>query len=119
MTKKAQIMALHAQGKATREIACEVYGISLEAPAHVLDTPMAYVRVVTRQRKGGSLSAYDATWLCRAYGTGEDVKEALREHQRRRYADPRQYAMHLRNCRKHYARKRQAQLARSATQAIG
>ncbi len=62
MTKVAQIMALAAQGLTTRQIACEVYGISLAAPKRVLDGPMAYVRVVVRQRKGGGDSPANAKW---------------------------------------------------------
>lgn len=47
VTKASQIMALHAQGLSTREIALEVYG-------EAIDKRMAYVRIVVRQRKGGT-----------------------------------------------------------------
>ena len=55
MTKAAQIMALHAKGLTTREIALKVYGDA--STSH-----KAYVRVVTNQRKGSSESKFDIDW---------------------------------------------------------
>ena len=45
ITKAARILALHAKGKTIHEIAMAVYG-------EASDKRMAYVRVVTRQRRG-------------------------------------------------------------------
>lgn len=55
-TKAAQIMALHQQGKTTREIALEVYG---EATA----SQLAYVRIVVYQRKGTGVSPADRRYV--------------------------------------------------------
>ena len=62
MTKSAHIMTLHAQGLATRQIACEVYQIPSEAPNKVMASAMAYVRIVTKQRRGRGLSPADVAW---------------------------------------------------------
>ncbi len=62
MTKSEQIMALHAEGRSNREIACEVYGIFTDAPTSLLTVPMTYVRVVTRQRMGKGQSTHDRAW---------------------------------------------------------
>ena len=44
-TKASQIMALHREGKCTRDIALQVYG-------EVTESRLAYVRIVARQRNG-------------------------------------------------------------------
>ena len=54
MTKAQRIIKLWLQGKSTREIACAVYGLSLCADRVTVDKCMAYVRVVVRQRPGGT-----------------------------------------------------------------
>lgn len=65
MTKAARIMELHAQGKSTRQIAVEVYGVPEDAAYAEWDKRMAYIRIVVRQRKGGKSGPadkrYDAT----------------------------------------------------------
>lgn len=82
-TKKQQIMALHARGKSTREIAAAVYGLSTSTPWREADRRMAYVRVVIRQRKGGNSSAHDVAWLMKTFG-GDSLAEA-RHGQRAAY----------------------------------
>ena len=62
MTKSEQIMRLHAQGLSTRLIACEVYQISSEAPHKLMASAMAYVRIVTKQRKGRGDSPANKKW---------------------------------------------------------
>lgn len=97
MTKKDQIMALHREGRTTRQIACEVYGLPLDAPKKVADRKMAYIRVVIRQRKGTSQSAADVTYLVRKYGSvanGHRVRNAGQRdyrsarHKRLYHTDP-------------------------------
>lgn len=60
MTKSAQILALYAQGKSTREIADHV------------GTNIAYVRVVARQRKGGGESETDRRYRSSPLGIAKD-----------------------------------------------
>ncbi len=90
MTKKEQIMALHAKGKTTRQIAEAVYGLQPDCMAKTVDKYMAYVRVVTRQRKGAGHSKNDRKYL---ENGGRDLQNNRR---RDRYAsDPafRQYRL--------------------------
>lgn len=68
-TKAARIMALAAQGRTTRQIACEVNGLSADAPHRALAGAMAYVRTVVNQRQGKGDSPANAKW-----------REANREH---------------------------------------
>lgn len=56
-TKAARIMALHATGLSTREIAIQVYGEDCDVPLK-----MAYVRVVVNQRKGRGASKHDLAY---------------------------------------------------------
>ena len=70
MTKVARIMAMHKRGKTTKEIAIEVYGKASESAT-------AYVRVVTRQRKGTAYSPADTKYLTKRYG-GTTGSEAWR-----------------------------------------
>ena len=62
-TKKNRILALHAQGKTTREIAKAVYGVPDSAPGKVADRKMAYVRVVTKARKNAGRSETDRRYM--------------------------------------------------------
>lgn len=63
MTSKSfQIMSLHAQGLSTRQIASEVYQISSKAPHKLMASAMAYVRIVTKQRKGRGNSPANKKW---------------------------------------------------------
>lgn len=62
MTKSSHIMHLHAQGLSTRQIACEVYQISSQAPHKVMASAMAYVRIVTNQRKGSGEAPANKKW---------------------------------------------------------
>ena len=86
-TKVALIMALHAEGKTTRQIAEAVYG-NLTSYAE-RDRKMAYVRVALRQRKNNGKSKAD-----RAY----DLKQRRRfghsrwTEYRRQLADSGDYA---------------------------
>ncbi len=83
MTKKEQIMALHKQGKTTRQIAEAVYGLKPDCMAKTIDKYMAYVRVVTRQRKGSGRSEHDRKYM---ESGGRDLQNNRR---RDRYAsDP-------------------------------
>ena len=82
-TKSAQIMALHKQGKTTREIALKIYGAGCD-----VRVKMAYVRVVVNQRKGSGMSKHD-----KAYQAAEEAQTRRRAYQRgynkRRYhSDP-------------------------------
>ena len=61
MTKAAEIMALAAQGLSTREIALKVYGEATEGK-------LAYVRVVSKQRRGSSESLHDKRWRASKHG---------------------------------------------------
>lgn len=63
MTKASQIMALHKQGKTTRQIAEAVYGLQPDCMPKVVDKYMAYVRVVVRQRKGSGRSEHDLKYM--------------------------------------------------------
>ena len=76
-SKKDLILALHAQGKTTREIAKAVYGVPDSAPQKVADRKMAYIRVVLRQRKGGGASDIDRRSLMRRFGA-KTYQEAIR-----------------------------------------
>lgn len=62
MTKSDRIMALHAQGLSTRQIAERVYGINAKTSRKLADRKMAYVRIVVRQRQGGSKSPADTRY---------------------------------------------------------
>ena len=94
-TKAAQIMALAAQGRTTRQIACEVYQISDQAPHDLLAAPMAYVRTVL-QRNGTGMTDSDRRWReankdkMQAYGRDR--------YQRKRATDPAWYEAHKRRC---------------------
>ena len=59
-TKAQMIMDLHAKGKTTRQIALAIYG---PMAGKVLQTKMAYVRVVCRQRGGSGRSDTDRKYL--------------------------------------------------------
>ena len=74
-SKKDLILALHAQGKTTREIVVGVYGADLDRHRHRVKA--AYVRVVLNQRKGGSVSDIDRRSLMRRFGA-KTYKEAIR-----------------------------------------
>ena len=70
MTKAERIRALYEIGEyTTREIA-DVIGCRTE-----------YVRVVARQRKGGSFSEHDAAYLMKKYG-GNTIHDAWRNRSR-------------------------------------
>jgi transposase len=75
MTKSAQIMELYAQGLSTREIADKV---------GCLDS---YVRVVARQRKGGSYSESDRKYVSNYIATGD--KDLANKVRRSAYAKAR------------------------------
>ena len=62
-TKKDRILALHKEGKTTREIAEVVYKLRKGAPQKEADKRMAYIRVVLNQRKGGSYSDADRRYM--------------------------------------------------------
>jgi DNA-binding CsgD family transcriptional regulator len=93
-TKSERIMALYAKGRTTRQIA-ETVGCRIE-----------YVRVVARQRKGGT-SKHDEAYLMRRYG-GKTLKEAHRNEMRVRLADPIRRARHMQHVRNYRARQRAA-----------
>jgi hypothetical protein len=63
----------------------------------------AYVRVVARQRGGGTAPAH-ARYLMRRFG-GATLKEARRLESQAKYADPAKYARHLEVCRQSYRRR--------------
>ncbi len=83
MTKAATIMALHAEGKTTKQIAEAVYGAQLSYAAW--DRRMAYVRVVLRQRQGGGQSQHDIAYR----RSSERYQKYHRDYAYRRYhSDP-------------------------------
>jgi hypothetical protein len=67
-TKAAQIMILHRRGHSTRAIALAVYDLVEHTPQGVIEKAMAYVRVVTRQRRGHGESKADVRWRNSAQG---------------------------------------------------
>ncbi len=87
MTKKDRILALHQEGKTTRQIAEAVYRLPKCAKQKEADRKMAYVRVVLRQRKGSGESEIDRRYVMRRWGAATP-KEAyrLRESQPSRRA---------------------------------
>ena len=89
-------MALHAQGKTTRQIAEAVYGKDCD-----VSVKMAYVRTVVFQRKGGSRSPHDDAWLLRKFG-GKTVAEAYRNRWKQ---DPTYRERHARNVLAYIERK--------------
>jgi hypothetical protein len=111
MTKKVQILRLAKLGKTTREIATKVMGLAPDASRDEADAKMAYVRVVIRQRKGGTYSAADKAWLMRTYG-GATVQEAQRNKSRIRYADPTSRERELAYMKTSYYRRKAALAAR-------
>lgn len=107
-TKAAAIMALHAQGLTTREIALQVYG-------EATPSRMAYVRIVRFQRKG-TQSAADARYLMSKWNC-DTIQEANRRNSAARYADPMRYKLYLISKRKSYRRRKLAkQLNASLTE---
>ena len=67
-TKSARIMALHKEGRSTREIVHAIYGQS----AVNYRTRCAYVRVVVNQRKGTGQSAHDIAYIDRKAASNPD-----------------------------------------------
>jgi hypothetical protein len=77
MTKSKQIMRLGAAGRTTKQIACEVYGLSEYTPSAELKSRMAYVRTALRQRRGKGVSDNDRAYLIRRFG-GTSTADAWR-----------------------------------------
>ena len=86
-SKKDLILALHAKGKTTRQIALDVYGRKLGRAE--IRVKSAYVRVVLNQRKGGGCSEYDRRYM---ENSGRD-RQKIR-HQERYATDPGYRARH-------------------------
>ena len=62
VSKKDWIMTLFRAGHTPRVITGIVYGLTDECAKSLWDKRMAYIRVVTLQRQGGTQSAYDRRW---------------------------------------------------------
>jgi hypothetical protein len=83
-TKAARIMALHRRGHSTRAIALAVYDLAEHTPQGVIEKAMAYVRVVTRQRRGRGESEADVRWRNSALGRAACNAKQNRKRARRR-----------------------------------
>ena len=77
-TKAERILTLARADLTTRQIAEAVYGEATKGK-------MAYVRVVTRQRKGGGSSKHDVAWR---KANPDKVRATKLKSFKRRYADP-------------------------------
>ena len=102
-TKASQIMALHAEGKSTREIARRVF--ATDSPT---ESNLAYVRVVVGQRRGGGQSAND-----KAYQRTEAYRRWNNGYWRARYAADAAYreTVRKRNARAWVKRKQRLECA--------
>lgn len=88
MTKNKRIMAMHARGLNTRQIAQAIYGKEDMVDIKVRDRRMSYVRVVIRQRKGKGMSEFD-----RAYHKTDKYREIKRRQFQRRYYSDEQFRL--------------------------
>ena len=77
-SKKDRIMALHKQGKTTRQIAAKIYLLQTDAPSDEWDRKMAYVRVVIRQRKGTGRSPTDRRYMAAGGQEAWNARRRLR-----------------------------------------
>lgn len=79
LSKAERIMALHAKGLSTREIALAVYG-------EITESRKAYVRIVKGQRKGRARSPVDMR-----YFTSDRARTTRQEYHRYRYSNDPEY----------------------------
>ena len=87
MSLSQRILKLHAKGLSTREIAEKVYGLPTGLSSRERDPAMAYVRVVTRQRLGGT-SDNDIRYMKRRFGGSQRRSQREAERRRNRYYKP-------------------------------
>ena len=98
MSKAAEIMALHAQGKTVREIASTVF--CTDTPT---DANLAYVRVARLRAAGSGYSKADRNYFLRFGGN------TIREGWQRCYSNDSAWRARIaRNCRLHKERRKQA-----------